>query len=400
MSRIRPLLIIPLMLAAAACTLTSGPATITPAATTTPLAVGQPSITIESPDDGVEVNVGDNILVSATATDDVGVTSVQLFADERLVKTVSAEDAQGDTRLPVVMDYVPRNAGQVTLEVIAYRDAVPSEPATVSLTVLEEGDSGSDGGTNGGSDGGNSGNGGNDGGGVVIDPFDPTCRILTNVALNYRVGPGTNFDRLGTFSAGTQAPIVGRLPDNSWWQVRVNNFTRAWVSANFTTEYGNCINIPIVAPPPTATAPVPTNTPTPPPTNTPIPSETPVPTATNTPRPADLVVSDITGAEELTLEAGGSVSATFTVQITNTGDSGTSAPFENAILILPDDRTIDLGVVSGLAAGESILLRQSIEFDTVGEFTVQAQADSGDNLDEISDVNNIASLVINVIAGE
>lgn len=72
MSRIRPLLIIPLMLAAAACTLTSGPATITPAATTTPLAVGQPSITIESPDDGVEVNVGDNILVSATATDDVG----------------------------------------------------------------------------------------------------------------------------------------------------------------------------------------------------------------------------------------------------------------------------------------------------------------------------------------
>lgn len=372
--------------ALAACTLTADPATPTPANTPTP--PGTPSVTIESPDNGAEFGVGDDVLVSATATDQGGVTSVQLFANERLVKTVSSESLAGDTTLPVVLDYVPSSVGEVQLEVIAYRGTLPSDPAQVTINVLEEDAPTPD-----------TGNGG--GSGPIIDPNDPTCRILTNVGLNYRTGPGTVYDRVGTFPAGTQAPIIGRVNNNSWWLVRVNNFTQAWVSADFTTEYGICSNVPIVPTPPTptGTAPTPTNTPTltPTPTNTLEPSATP--TATNTPRPADLVVSSITGPRELTLADGEAVGS-YTFQITNAGDSPVNGQFTNAVTIFPGGEAQELGIVGNLGAGESIVINRDLMFAGAGEYTLQATADSGDDIDEISNVNNTATIVVIVSTAE
>ncbi|MEO0564261.1 MAG: CARDB domain-containing protein [Chloroflexota bacterium] len=234
--------------------------------------------------------------------------------------------------------------------------------------------------------------------GPVIDPNDPTCRILTNVALNYRSGPSTDFDRLGTFSAGQQVPIVGRLGDNSWWQVQASSFTVAWVSSDFTTEYGNCIGIPIVASPPTPTSTAatatPTNTPTPIPTSTSEPTNTPLPSST--PRPADLIVSNITGNDELVLD-GGSVEERFTATITNSGGQ-TTGPFTVTARFLPGGDVVEMGTVSSLDAGASILLSADLTFEAVGEFTVQITADSEDTVEELSDVNNVGSYPVFVTA--
>ncbi len=369
-----------------ACTLTSGPVTPTPLSTPTPIITGTPNVTIESPQNGAEVNVEDSVLVSATATDQGGVTSVQLFANDSLVKTVSSESVAGDQTLPVVLDYTPRTTGEVNLEVIAFRGTVASDPATVTINVLAEDDNVQapvQPAPN----------------GPVINPSDPTCRILTNVGLNYRTGPGTNYDRIGTFQAGAQAPIIGRVGDNSWWQVRANNVTAAWVSAEFTTEYGVCFNIPVITPPPTptttpATA-TPTHTPTPTLTPTPVPDPTDTPQPSNTPRPADLVVSDISGPTELTL-SGGTVTATYTVQVSNVGDSPTNRQFENTIVILPGDTVVELGVIGNLNPNESIILNQQVTFDASGQFTLQATADSSDEVAEISNINNMTSLVVTV----
>lgn len=373
-------LVLPLVLGA--CTLASGDVTPEPLTTPTPIDAGAPQVIIGSPDDGDEVALGDDILVSAIATDNIGVTSVQLFADDTLVKTLPSQDPNGDRNFPVVLDYAPRAGGEVVLEVVAYRGTVASEPATLTLTVLAAQETPQA--------------PVNTPAGPVIDPNDPTCRILTNTALNYRTGPGVEFDRIGTFTAGTQVPIVGRLGDNSWWLVQVSAFTQAWVSSDFTTEYGNCIGVPVQTPPPTPTTTPATATPTatPTPTATADPTATPTPTASNTPRPADLVVANIVGPSNVTL-SGGSVTVSFSVTISNTGDQ-TTGPFTNTITFLPGGDTLELGTVSSLDPGGSINLTADLTFNAAGEFTVQATADSEDSVAELSEVNNVGTFVVDV----
>lgn len=364
-----------MMLLMTSCTLAGGNPTAEPLVTATPIIAGKPEVTIESPDTGDEITLGTDVLVSATAIDEGGVTRVQLFANDTLVKTVSSQEPTGDQNLPVVLDYQPRNAGELTLEVLAYRGTVASDPAIVTITVLEEQstiqapiDTNA---------------------GPVINPNDPTCRVLTNVNLNYRTGPSVDYRRLGTLAAGTQAPIVGRLGDNTWWYVQVNPSTQAWLSADFTSEYGNCINIPIVAPPPTPTGTAPTPTPTTTPTHTPEPTAT----ATGVPLPPDLIVTTIEGPKTLTL-SGDSVQAEYSVVITNAGGSS-AGQFSNEIRYLPGGEVIDLGVVSGLDSGESVVLSATVTFTNVGEFSLQVTVDNEDTVEEINDLNTTA-LVINV----
>jgi transposase InsO family protein len=103
----------------------------------------------------------------------------------------------------VLLDYRPSTAGPVKLEVIAYRGAVASDPATIDVTVRA--------------------NQSQVTATIIpitnvppIDPNDRTCRALVNVGLNVRVGPGTQYNRITTVQPGTQIPINGRTGDNSW----------------------------------------------------------------------------------------------------------------------------------------------------------------------------------------
>lgn len=366
-----------------ACNLTTNPNQVEQSlATPTGAASGKPVVVINSPASGSEVIVGSQILVSANATDSVGVTRVQLFANGSVVKTVSSESPNGDRSLNVLLDYTPRDPGVVNMQVIAYRAAIASDPAQIQINVRASQAQ------------------------VtatpqpqvnvpVINPNDPTCRALINVGLNLRTGPGTVYPRITVLNAGTVTPIIGRTSINDWWQVRVNT-TIGWISAEYTTVYGICNAVPIVAAPPTPTTTAATATNTPIPTNTL--TTTPLPaTATNTPSPADLVVTNMSGPATLNLGFGNTpVTASFTVTITNTGGS-TTGQFSNVVVINPGGTETPLGVVASLESGQSILLTISLTFSSTGPYTLQARADSDSQITEVSEVNNIgiANITIN-----
>ena len=114
-----------------------------------------------------------------------------------------------------------------------------------------------------------------------------TPRLLVSVissSVNVREGPGTTFNILDTLSEGDTAVVIGRTQDGSWYNIRLNNGTRAWIAAsvvetvNFASPDQIRVAITIPAPP---VAIAPTNT------QAPVqPTSTTLPQATNTPPPA------------------------------------------------------------------------------------------------------------------
>ena len=129
------LLLIPLLLILGACNLTAQPPTAESITVPTINPGGKPVVTITAPKQGDEIVVGSQMFVTANARDAVGVTRVQLLANDQIVKTISSESASGQTNFDVLLDYTPRSEGQVILELIAYRGAIASDPANVTVNV-------------------------------------------------------------------------------------------------------------------------------------------------------------------------------------------------------------------------------------------------------------------------
>ncbi len=348
---------------------------------------GAPVVTILSPQSGAEVLVNQQLLVSANANDSQGITRVQLFANGQIVKTVSSETTGGDPNLNVLLDYTPTATGSVTLQVIAFRGAVSSQPREIAITVRQ-----------------------NQAQvtatqvapPVVVPPInqnDPTCRILVNIGLNFRTGPGTVYDRISVLSTGTVAPITGRTGDNAWYQVRVGTRT-GWVSGAYVTLYGNCQNVGIPPIPPTPTQIfVPTWTPRPP-TST-LTTTVQPPTFTPTPGFPDLIVTNLSLVDPLPFLLGpGNTPAPgmFSVTITNTGQSA-STQFSSILTVTdPSSASTEfpLSVVASLAPGESIVLNVSVTFNVAGSHNIQVRADSDSQVTEMSEVNNTALMSVSV----
>lgn len=374
-------LMIFVLLAVSACNLSSQPQDEEPINNNPPVDTsGKPVVSILTPKDGDEVVIGQQMFVTANATDTVGVTRVQLLANNQIVKTVSSESTSGQQQMSVLLDYTPRTEGNVTLQVIAFRGALQSDPAQITIAARQAAQVTQP---------------------VVqptglpqIDPNDPTCRALMNSGLNFRTGPGTNYPVITVLNAGTVAPIVGRLGDNSWWQIQ-RGTSIGWVSASFTTQYGLCGSVPVAAPPASPTSNVATATPTLTLTRTP----TPTPTITATPGKPDLVVSGVNGPDTVTIPAGeASVKAQYTITLTNAG-SGPSGQFITTVLIVNTAESAEVGV-SNLDPGQSISLTVDLNFTTPGTAIIQAEADSTHVIDETSEVNNVGIKTgVNVAAG-
>lgn len=359
------------------CTLSSEPVT-SRLPTPTGVISARPSVTITSPASGSESVVNQQILVSASATDSVGVTQMQLLANGRIVKTIRSDQPNGSQAMNAVLDYTPTEAGALNLSVIAYRAAVASDPALVSVNVRA-------------AQAQVTATSAPPANVPVINPNDPTCRALAATGLNVRQGPGTNYPRISGLAAGTVVPIAGRIADNSWWQVRVG-LTLGWVTDDFVTIYGICNTIPVVQPPPPPTlTPLPVTATFVPPTFTIIPT---VP-ATVTPGLADLLVTNISGSASLILGGGGAATSTYAITITNTG-TGITPQFNNTLTILPTNEVIPLGVVANLRGGESIVLNASLTFRATGSYTLQVRTDSDNQLTELSEVNNMGIFTVTV----
>ncbi len=369
------LIIVVLMLALAGCNLNSTSEESIPGATL-PNNSGAPVVIINSPQDGDEVVVNEEVLMSVTATDSVGVTRIQLFADNRIVQTVSSESATGDTSRSALLAYTPRSQGSLELRVIAYRGSVASDPREITLTVRgsqAQVTATSQPSTN----------------VPVINPNDPTCRALINTNLNFRRGPGTSYDIIRILGAGELLPVIGRVQDSSWLQLS-SGTTVGWVSTSFVTTYGTlCANIGVVVTPTTVS--IPTSTPVPP-TNTPVPA----PTSTPIPALPNLNVPSIGGPQTLTI-SGGQTSVTQQYGVTIRNQGGTiNGQFSNIVRVTPGNDEYDLGVVGGLTAGSSINLTIDLTFDAPGTYTIRVIVDSDQQITEDIETDNIAIIEVTV----
>ena len=372
---LRLMLVFALLAALSACNLVRDEEP-TPTATNQGPSTELPRVVINSPTDGDELSLDQTILVNATIMDSAGVNRVQLQANDQLVKTIFPDPSQ-ETDRNVVLDYAPVTTGDVRLTVIAARGADESEPTTVTVRIVSDTQITPGQLTN----------------TPAIDPEDPTCRALVNVNLNMRRGPSTAFDVIRILAAGEIVPVIGRLGDNSWWQVQTG--TRiGWINQPFTSTFGaNCQFVPVVQPPPTPTSNAPTATFTVSPTFTHTPSLEPQ--ATNTPGLPDLIITNLSGPSTITIPTGDSeIETKFDLTVTNTG-FGETGQFTTAVRVLPSGDSIELNV-GGLRANESIVLSAELTFTETGTFIVEAEADSENDVDEISEVNNKATQSITI----
>jgi len=205
----------------------------------------RPTVVINSPVDGSTVQANSEVLIYSVARDAIGVTRVELRVDGNLINTVQSPNSDGQTELSVLQTWETGNASTATVEVVAYRGAIASEPQQISLTIQESI---------------------NEQQSTALIPTvvapvvtaDVTCRVRVNVsALTIFEGAGTSTNAVTTVSLGAVIPLTGRTADNSWWQT-----AQGWLQSVYTTRFGNCSNLQVtgeVAIVPSAT---PSNTPT------------------------------------------------------------------------------------------------------------------------------------------
>ncbi len=78
-----------------------------------------------------------------------------------------------------------------------------------------------------------------------IDSTSDPQAVINVTSANIRSGPGTGFAVVGTAELGTSYPVVGRLADNSWFEITVLGQAR-WISASVVDISGTVAEVEIV----------------------------------------------------------------------------------------------------------------------------------------------------------
>ncbi|MEP7287931.1 MAG: SH3 domain-containing protein [Chloroflexota bacterium] len=202
-------------------------------ATSTAANTSTPKVVIEAPGSGTQAVIKQPITVRVHATDEIGITRVEMRESGRVVVSQPSPDPNPD--FTALLQYRPSNTGSITLEVVAYRQSVASAPTTVMVDVV----------------------------GSVNDlknpaSLDPTlgvaagaiCTVRVSVSgLNLRTGPGTNFRVMTRLNVGDELTVIGRNADSSWYQGKRSTST-GWVSAGYVTTDGDCSKAPETTPSP------------------------------------------------------------------------------------------------------------------------------------------------------
>ncbi len=96
----------------------------------------------------------------------------------------------------------------------------------------------------------------------IVTATPSTCQVSSNVNVNVRRGPGTNYDAFGRLFEGTTLEVIGRNSTSTWYVVNYSG-QEGWVAGSVTQLAGPCGNLPYFVPPPSPTPVIPTATPTP-----------------------------------------------------------------------------------------------------------------------------------------
>ncbi len=223
-----------LALLALACNLTV-PDTPTPNAQTGALVDDTsgppPNVQIVSPQGGGQTVVGQEVEIRVLATDQRGVTRLQMSVGgvNRSTKSFPEPTQQAEALLA----WVPDRPGTFELSVVAYRGTAFSPPATVILEAVRPNDpltnpvSGQS---------------------APVQVGSAECIgqvVIGN--LRVRSGPGTNFERLGNFDLNEQVTATGQNADGSWYQVRRISGATVWVinNAEWVEFSGACSSLPV-----------------------------------------------------------------------------------------------------------------------------------------------------------
>jgi hypothetical protein len=99
---------------------------------------GEPIVEVTSPDSFTQVQVGENVDVVTTASDDRGVTRVELWVDGVLYHTEANPSPDGETTWTLVQTWTATTPGVHNLAVVAYNvDGAESDPWAIAIEVVE-----------------------------------------------------------------------------------------------------------------------------------------------------------------------------------------------------------------------------------------------------------------------
>ena len=87
----------------------------------------------------------------------------------------------------------------------------------------------------------------------------PNAQVATDVVLNVRGGPSTDYVVLGMLEPGTELTLLARSPDGAWFQIAypADSDERGWVIGEFLEIQGSSDGLPVAEAPP-APPPAPT----------------------------------------------------------------------------------------------------------------------------------------------
>lgn len=334
----------------------------------------RPTVEILEPLESATVIAGQPVSVKARAISQSGVTLVELRVNNLVVDSQVPAEAISPTQLEVLLDYTPERAGSYVLAVTAYSNDIAGQSALRTIAVVDQLNPGS---------GGTSGT-------PAFTPsptvYNPLCRARVDVGLNFRTGPGTEYDRILTFTVGQEPPITGYADrsDGRWWQVSWGG-QLGWLKESYTTQLGDCSAIrPAVVPP----------------SPTPIPSQTPEPTkvnVTSTPTLPDLRLTTLEGSRDVTLGSGGSTQSTYTIRVKNVGGQA-SGQFRVAVA-LPTGQIQDLGMIANLNPGDEVQIPSGglqVTFDSPGVKRLLVTVDVENTVLESTETDNQAYLDVTV----
>jgi hypothetical protein len=194
-----------------------------------------PEVVIESPDNGSQAVILQPLTVRVRAKDSTGVTRIDMRESGRIVANQPSPDPRQD--LTALLVYRPSSLGTVTLEVVAYRQNVASNPASLTIQIV-----------------GSAAELKNPGQAkpTVGVAAGAVCTVHPNVSgLSLRAGPGTNYRVLTSAQIGDDLNVIGRNASGTWFQITRNNNTFVgWVSVGYVSMVGDCGKAPITSPTP------------------------------------------------------------------------------------------------------------------------------------------------------
>ncbi len=194
----------------------------------------RPTVVIEEPANGSQAVILKPVTFRVHATDSTGITRVEMHESGRMVSSQLSPEPDPD--FTALLSYNPTSVGTVTLEIVAYRQTVASDPVTISIEVVaRESD--------------------------LRAPLNATtswtsgsdmCTVRVNISnLNLRAGPGTNYRILSTLQVGEEMAVLGRNADTSWYQIKRKDNSTGWVSAGYVSAQGAyCSQAPVTTPAP------------------------------------------------------------------------------------------------------------------------------------------------------